>query len=103
MYLLLIINENKSHYVYIKDFDRFMFHKTKKKKKKYFCKSLLFFADFECKIISAENYEGSCSKKYQDHIPCSLLTNVFVLMINLVSQLFFTEMKMLLINLLKQF
>ena len=28
-----------SHYVYIKDFDRFMFHKTKNKNKKYFCKS----------------------------------------------------------------
>ena len=32
-----------------------------------------------------------------------LLTNLFVLMINLVNQLFFTEMKMLLIDLLKQF
>ena len=30
--LLLIIDENKSHYVYIKDFGKFMFHKTKKKK-----------------------------------------------------------------------
>ena len=29
MGLLLLINDNKSHYVYIKDFDRFMFHKTK--------------------------------------------------------------------------
>ena len=39
--LLLLIDENKSHYVYIKDFDRFMFHKTKNKNKKYFCKSCL--------------------------------------------------------------
>ena len=39
--LLLIIDEDKSHYVYIKDFDRFMFHKTKNKNKKYFCKSCL--------------------------------------------------------------
>ena len=31
MDLLLIIDENKSHFVYIKDFDRFMFHKTKTK------------------------------------------------------------------------
>ena len=31
---LLVIDENKSHYVYIKDFDRFMFHKTKNKNKK---------------------------------------------------------------------
>ena len=30
MDLLLLINDDKSHYVYIKDFDKFMFHKTKK-------------------------------------------------------------------------
>ena len=40
MDLLLEINENKSHYEYIKDFDRFLFHKTKNKKK-YFCRSYL--------------------------------------------------------------
>ena len=39
--LLLLIDDNKSHYVYIKDFDRFMFHKTKNKNKKWFCKSCL--------------------------------------------------------------
>ena len=38
---LLVIDGNKSHYVYIKDFDRFMFHKTKNKNKKHFCKSCL--------------------------------------------------------------
>ena len=36
--LLLITNENKSRYVYIKDFNRFMCNKTKNKNKKYFCK-----------------------------------------------------------------
>ena len=41
MDLLLIIDENKSHYVYIKYFDRFMFCKTKNKNKKYFCQSRL--------------------------------------------------------------
>ena len=41
MDLLLVINDDKSHYVYIKDFNRFMFHKTKNKNKKYFCKSCL--------------------------------------------------------------
>ena len=30
MDLLLLIDNDKSHYVYIKDFNRFMFHKTKK-------------------------------------------------------------------------
>ena len=41
MDLLLIIDVDKSHYVYIKDLDRFMFHKTKNKNKKCFCKSYL--------------------------------------------------------------
>ena len=41
MDLLLVIDESKLHYVYIKDFDRFMFHKTNNNNKKYFCKSSL--------------------------------------------------------------
>ena len=41
MDLLPVINENKSHHVYVKDFNRFLFHKTKNKNKKYFCKSCL--------------------------------------------------------------
>ena len=32
--LLLLIKNDKSHYVYIKDFKTFMFHKTKNKNKK---------------------------------------------------------------------
>ena len=39
--LLLIIDGDKLHYVCIKDFDRFMFHKTKNKTQKYYCKSCL--------------------------------------------------------------
>ena len=39
--LLLLIDDDKSHYVYIKDFNRFMFHKTKNKNKKWFCRSCL--------------------------------------------------------------
>ena len=38
MDLLLVTNGDKSHYVYVKDFDRYMFHKTNNKNKKYFCK-----------------------------------------------------------------
>ena len=34
MELLLLVNDNKSHYVYIKGFNTFMFHKTKNKNKK---------------------------------------------------------------------
>ena len=41
MDLLLISNKFTSHYVYIKDFNRFMFNKTKHKGRKYFCKSCL--------------------------------------------------------------
>ena len=39
--LLLLINDDHSHYVYNKDFNTFMFHKTKNKNKKWFCKSCL--------------------------------------------------------------
>ena len=39
--LLIILNKIKSHYVYIEDFDKFMFNETKNKSKKYFCKYCL--------------------------------------------------------------
>ena len=116
MDLLLLIDDDKSHYVYIKDFNRLMFHKTKNKNKKWFCKSCLcfssenmlikhkedclsingvqsvkvekgtiefenyfkqipvsfkIFAEFECNLKSVEVYEGSYTKKYHDHVPCS--------------------------------
>jgi len=35
--LLLITNEDKQHYVLIKDFDRFMYNQTKHKERKRFC------------------------------------------------------------------
>ena len=41
MDLLLVNDDAKSHYVYIKDFNRFMFHKMKNKNKKPFCRSCL--------------------------------------------------------------
>ena len=54
------------------------------------------YADFESNLEGVEIYEGSYSKKYQDHIPCSFaykvvclfffFTKLFVLMINLLSQ-----------------
>ena len=37
----MISDENKSHYVYIKDFNRFMCNKTKYKNKKHFCRYCL--------------------------------------------------------------
>ena len=53
--LLLLNDDDKSHYVYIKDFDRFMFHKTKNKNKKYFCKSCL--QCFSSKNVLTEHKE----------------------------------------------
>ena len=41
MDLLFVIDGNKSYYVHIKDFDRFMSYKTKNKNKKNFSKSCL--------------------------------------------------------------
>ena len=29
------------------------------------------YADFDCNLKSIESYEGSYSKKYEDHFPCS--------------------------------
>ena len=43
MDFLLLIDDDKSHYVYIKDFSRFMFHKTKNKTKITFAKVVYSF------------------------------------------------------------
>ena len=149
MGLLLLIDDHKSHYVYIKDFNRLMFHKTKNKNRKWFCRSCLqcfssenvlikhkkdclslngvqsvkveegtiefeiyfkqipvpfqIYANFECGLESAEVYEGSYTKNIKIMFLVVLLTKLFVLMISLLSQLLFLEVKMLLLNLLKQF
>ena len=52
MNLLLISNENKSHYVYIKDFNRFMCNETKNEKKN-FCKC--FLQCFNCEKVLKEH------------------------------------------------
>ena len=51
MDLLLLIDDDKSHYVYINDFDRFMFHKAKNKIKNWFCRSCLQFFSSESVLI----------------------------------------------------
>ena len=135
--LLLLINDDKSHYVYIKDFNTFMFHKTKNKNKKWFCKSCLqcfnsehvlikhredclsingqqsinlekgtiefknyfkqlpvpfkIYADFECNLRDVECYEGSYTKNIMNMFLVIMLINMLVLMMNIVSQLLFTE------------
>ena len=55
--LLLLINDDKSHYVCIKNFNTFTFHKTKNKNKKWFGKSCL-----QC--FSGENVLIKHKEKY---------------------------------------
>ena len=128
MNLFLVNDGGKSHYVHIKDFDRFMFHTTKNKIKKYFCKSCFkcfssknvltkhkevclsingaqsvrtiefknyfkqipvpfnIYANFECSLKSVENYKGSHSKNIKITFLVVLFTNLFELMMNLLSQ-----------------
>ena len=56
MDLLLIFEENKSHYVYIKDFNRLMFNKAKNKNKNYFCRYCL--QCFTSKNVLTEHKEN---------------------------------------------
>ena len=144
MDLLLLINNDKSHYVYIKDFNRFMFHKTKNKNKKWFSKSCLqcfssenvlvkhkenclsingkksvkleeeiikfekyfkqiqvpfkIYADFECNLKKVK-----CNDRIKIVFLAVLLIKLFVLIIDLLNQLLFIEVKIQLANLLKQF
>ena len=56
MDLLLIHEENKSHYVCIKDFDRLMFNKSKNKNKKHCCRYCL--QRFSSKNILTEHKEN---------------------------------------------
>ena len=65
--------------------------------------SFKIYADFEYNLKGVENYEGSYTKNIKVTILVVLFTKFFALMIGLLSQLLFTEVKMLLTNLLKQF
>ena len=81
----LLIDNDKSHYVYIKDFDRFMFHKTKNKNKKWFCRSCLQCFSRESVLIK---HKENClsinrklslkiiSNKYQFHLNIMLILRV---------------------------
>ena len=61
------------------------------------------YADFECNLRGVESYEGSYTKNIKITFLAVLLTKLFVLMTGLLSQLLFLEVKMQLMNLLKQF
>ena len=60
------------------------------------------YADFKCNLESVEHYEGSYSKKYQDHNPRSFAYKI-VCFDDKFSKPLFLEANMLLLNLLKQF
>ena len=55
MDFLLVTDGDKLHYVYIRDSYRFMFYKTKNKKRKYFGKSYL--QCFSCKNVLRKHKE----------------------------------------------
>ena len=61
------------------------------------------YADFECNLESAESYEGSYTKNINITFLAVLLTKLFASIIGLISEFLFLEVKMLLMNLLKQF
>ena len=65
--------------------------------------SFKIYADFECNLRGVECYEGSYTKNIKITFLVVLLIKLFVLMIDLLSQLLFIEVKMQLMNLLKQF
>ena len=60
------------------------------------------YADFECNLRGVESYEGSYTKNIKITLLVVLLIKLYVLMIDLLSQLLFIEAKMQLMNLLKQ-
>ena len=62
---------------------------------------LKIYADSECNLRGVESYEGSYTKNIKITFLVVLLTKLFVLMIGLLNQLLFIEVKSLLMNLLK--
>ena len=94
MDFLLLIDDDKSHYMYIKDFDRFMFHKTKNNHKRWFCKSCLQCFSSEnvltkhkedCLSINRKQFVNqkkeqlslkTISDKYQFHLKFMLIWSV---------------------------
>ena len=70
MDLLLLIDNDKSHYVYIKYFNRFMFCRTKIKEEKWFSKSCLQCFSRENILIKHEEtcINGKQSVKLEERI-----------------------------------
>ena len=94
--LLFLIDDNdKSHYVNIKDFNRFMFQKTKNINKKWFCISCL--QCFSSKNVLARHKEDCLSingvqsvKKEKGKLSLKIISNTyqfhlkFMLMLNVI-------------------
>ena len=64
MDFLRLTDDDKSHYVYIKNLDRFMFHKTKNKNKKRFLRSCLQCFSNESVLIKHKENSLSINGKY---------------------------------------
>ena len=60
------------------------------------------YADFECNLRGVESYESSYTKNIKTTFLVVFLIKLFALMIDLLSELSFIEVKMQLMNLLKQ-
>ena len=65
--------------------------------------SFKIYADFKCNLEGVENYEVLTQKNIKIAFLIVLLTKLFALMIGLLRQLLFSVVKMLVMNLLKQF
>ena len=111
--LSLTSNNFVSHYVYIKDFNRFMFNKTKHKGKKYFCKSCLqcFSSDKmlkkhkeDCLMINGKknvklekefiSFKKYSRQKYLFHLKFILILNIFLkklMILVLIMNVFYTQ------------
>ena len=61
------------------------------------------YADFDSHLRGVESYKGSYTKNIKVTFLVVLITKLFVLTIGLLTQLLFIEVKMWLMNLLKQF
>ena len=61
------------------------------------------YADFKCNLRGVENYKACYTKNIKITLLVVSLTKLFVFTIGLLNQLLFLEVKMQLMNLLKQF
>ena len=68
MDLLLITDKNKSHFVYIKTFNRFMWNKIKLRTKKHFCKYCLQYFSSERVLIEHKKLVIDSSKQFLKNI-----------------------------------